>query len=46
MAAIRPQPLATDSLELSVLEMSMPKTVLTMLIKAGILDPPPTNSML
>jgi len=46
MAAISPQPLATDSLELRVREASIPKTVLTRSTNAGILVPPPTSSIL
>jgi hypothetical protein len=40
------QPLATDSLELRVLEGSTPKTSFVILINSGILDPPPTSSTL
>lgn len=46
MAAIKAHPRAIDSLELRVLDGSTPSTALIKLTTAGILDPPPINSML
>ena len=43
IAAYNAQPLATDSLELRVLDGSILNTSLTAVIKKGILDPPPIN---
>jgi hypothetical protein len=46
IAECRAAPLAMHSLELRVLEGYIPKTEETVLIKQGILEPPPTSSML
>ena len=46
MAACKAHPLATDSLEFKVLDGSSLKFSLTNWMKAGILEPPPINSIL